>query len=855
MGDKRTLVGHLGNWGIATSSITALWLKACEAMLFGGLRTSPEKALDPKRLPAEDILARLHSALCSEINLASLPSPKVSLEENDPSLKRLGRIILSSWTEVVRSGSARRPDVLAITCQYLANPDAPHTLDVVRFVISLTLRSLYGVPYSNDALRDLRKAYDDLRSRFRRTQRRRITKSSNQYENLIIDVLCMHGWISRSLTPAENLFAHYDGFQKYPLGVTPERHRRYAEGAGSDVRWPELSGEMPDFGTIVNLLYTQPTAVRGLDDVTGGLISSVPGPDAAWRGGLVNLIAGPPGSGKTSLCISITSRMAQLGSSVRYIGTEEEIQGIEAKRTALAESSTTAFWVDAGSSVTPASEDFSVLDGHGFSDLLEFSSLLEDEFAQANDAPQPHNVDSSSIAELYLVFPRVVVIDSMTALLQQRTSRASESSDNRSVHSEALHRRTLGHVLNRFRELGVCVFLVGGAEDTDDEGLAYLVDNIFSLDVENDASGSHPIRTLHVRKTRLQTSHRGRHVVHLSRREGCAVSPSLHAVLRSVKGRTVVSPDPDEAAVLWSEEPSEQRQIPLPGIGDRHLDPIALRSHSQVLIYGRGSSGKARLGLSIAFEPRLPRLPKESWRAHVAGHADQRRSLEPMEAAYLTWARVLIVSFLYGRQYYEDVALDLLNRRYRLRKGAAETCVADQVSILAFYPGFIDAETVVSLVRQQLLAARLEGHPFSAVLIDGVHNLLVQFPVLEQQTLLWPTLSRIFRTEGLEVITTFTFFQIAHLSSRVYSGKSSSRDVSEHANTVDLEPSASQQLFFHLLVSSADYSFLAERPAITSDKIGRNWIRVKLASSLEGYARHPDEYWWDPGDFSYKQDV
>ncbi|MDQ3582816.1 MAG: hypothetical protein M3495_14955 [Pseudomonadota bacterium] len=134
-------------------------------------------------------------------------------------------------------------------------------------------------------------------------------------------MLCMEGWLRRALRPRDNLDAYYQAFSKHLFGVPPSGIREFSR-TGRNPHWPELYGDVPDFGVLLQILFNQPTAVRGLDEALGGLISTVP-ETALLPGGLVTLITGPPGSGKTSLCLSIAARMAQFGAIVRYVATEE----------------------------------------------------------------------------------------------------------------------------------------------------------------------------------------------------------------------------------------------------------------------------------------------------------------------------------------------------------------------------------------------------------------------------------------------------------------------------------------------------------------------------------------------------
>ncbi|MGH9907220.1 MAG: ATPase domain-containing protein, partial [Pyrinomonadaceae bacterium] len=308
--------------------------------------------------------------------------------------------------------------------------------------------------------------------------------------------------------------------------------------------------------------------------------------------------------------------------------------------------------------------------------------------------------------DLYLTFPRVIVLDSLTALFEDEHELSGMTA-----------RQFLARTLHTFRRLGVCVFLVGGIEDCKDQGLAYLVDNVFMLDILNLERGEArnlPVRVLSVRKTRFQTSDRGQHTFHLSRSTGCGVSPSLHSVLRSLKNRDLLLSDPAKKAVIWAYNPKQQRR-PSPARDIQiSSDPVLIRNRSQCLAYGGGSAGKAKFGLMLAFEPRVPVEPQDTFKAYVASHWDRQRDLHYVERIHVDSARVLVISFLYNSEYYEDLATDLLQQRFHISKREAAARVKAQIGILAFYPGLIDGETIVGFVRQRIREARFEGMPYTA---------------------------------------------------------------------------------------------------------------------------------------------
>jgi KaiC/GvpD/RAD55 family RecA-like ATPase len=767
--------------------------------------------------------------------LARLEQPQDSLVLDE---RRLAGLILQAWVRETSAKAARRPDVLHLTCQFLSNPTSPHSYPAVRYGLILALRAAYGCDYTARGVEELRQAYDRLRIKFDRQQRRRQPKRGGSAESFLIDLLSLEGWVRRSATRT-NLGSYYASFGEHPFGVLNQQ-RLFA-----GPEWPELNlvGSFPDFPALLNLAYSQPIALPGFDDVTGGFMPAIPTDqdslqpeelgEHAGIGSLVTLIAGPPGSGKTSLTLALTSRMAELGSIVRYIATEELKESLETKVRAIAEPGAAAWWrFQDVEDRSPG--DLTIVDGSRLRSLAGFVETLRGAMPLVDEKRVP------SDPELYPVFPRVIAIDSLTTLLQHGSPEESDG-----------QRSALNQLLNNLRGLGVCVFLVGSLDDIDRNGLDYLVDNIITLDFEPERSHRHPIRVLNVQKTRLQTSDRGRHVWHLSRHDGCTVSPSLHSVLRSLKGRTARHNDPRKRAVMWSWDRTSGHQPALPGVESIFPEPLTISDCSHTVIYGSGSSGKAAFALASACEPRMSVVPTSEWNAYLHSHSDRRRSLRPFEVAFHNNLQVLVVSFLYGPEYYRTIATRLFRQRFNSKRGQAKKAASERISVLSFYPGYIDPESIIAKVRRELNSARLGGRRYTTVVIDGIHNLLLQFPLAQNEVLLWPTLNRLLRDEGVSTISTFTFFRAMQLSPMMnWDGRREWEALGAVATR--LGPTAAEELFFHLLVTSCDYSFVVERPLTSDPTAEAAWVRVRLASSVDGTRNQGEDFWWDNNELRYR---
>ena len=83
------------------------------------------------------------------------------------------RLIALTFDAVVtsRQAGALAPDLLGLTIRSLASPELPHTADVARFAVMLSLRARYSVRYLASTTVLLRAAYDSVRRRLDDSQR------------------------------------------------------------------------------------------------------------------------------------------------------------------------------------------------------------------------------------------------------------------------------------------------------------------------------------------------------------------------------------------------------------------------------------------------------------------------------------------------------------------------------------------------------------------------------------------------------------------------------------------------------------------------------------------------------------
>lgn len=265
------------------SQTVATILQHSEGILLGGSDTDERGGLDPEAVTAAEYLAAVRKAVPSRQS-TFLELNRVHETERDAVRERVAAIVLRAWASASRTGPSARPDVLSIVAEVLANPNEPQTHEIARYAVVLSLRLEYGITYESATIGQLRRAYDIMRPEGRRPPTRKDTRLINA-TGLLQDLLCLDGWMVRCYPPAERQ-RYYEHLRQSKLGVMADGRATW------DRAFLHSAGKLPEFGQLLNRIFGQPTAVPGLDFVTGGLL--VPVSDGASRG-LVTLIAGPRG--------------------------------------------------------------------------------------------------------------------------------------------------------------------------------------------------------------------------------------------------------------------------------------------------------------------------------------------------------------------------------------------------------------------------------------------------------------------------------------------------------------------------------------------------------------------------------
>ena len=566
------------------------------------------------------------------------------------------------------------------------------------------------------------------------------------------------------------------------------------EGKYVFVRSPNLL-KLPDSGEIGNELFGLPIPIRGAETIFRG------GLRFPYREGLVMALHGGPGSGKTSLALALAASLTPLGVQTLFFTAEETTEDLQARLNSLVPDDLrrTSFF--------PSSvEDWLLVERLEFE---ENSDLLDRLMSSLENLRQA--LDSSAEFDENVGSPRpcraMIVLDGIHDLFMVGHS------DYKDVHSR------LRRFVDACDELKALVILTTGENWSGNVSIDYLVD--VSLRLTHEATQDYdrkPYRRITLTKSRFQLSANGTHGFQLSGTKGVRFSPQINYQLDRRAVWRDAMPDSSISKVVL------QRVVPADGLrqitrSGRPLDTlrffsskrsVRLPARSNIFINGQGSGGKAALALKIAMAPSYRDLQGDE-----IGSILERDRIKSQE-------RILIISFLYGDDYY-----DVLRRKLwilSMRENRISNELAPSIFVIHLYPGFIAANDIYNRVEWELDAAEMNGTPYTSVVIDGIHNIFLQFPALEDYRIFWAQLYASLRTRQLGVISTHTTMTV---------------DASEPGNTMVVDDQRSEPLR-HALIQKTDFR-IEVNPVRTTDFRSRkdranldpNLFRVQILSAID----------------------
>ena len=536
------------------------------------------------------------------------------------------------------------------------------------------------------------------------------------------------------------IFSVDEFFNNKCLDILPNKTKDKRKDYGYEIRLTVSPGDLPSIPQILNDLEGIPLPIPGAKTVFAGGIRMT-----AHSGAVVR-ISGKSGSGKTSLALAACVGLAPLGTETFYLSCEEEKEDL----------------LDRISAVTPSF----INKNRGFANRKEkvIDATSTDSGARTGwfyayhlDSSDAHNNFENALSFVDRVIgkyeeqgvsipryrapgtvPCVVVLDGAHELVRDafKSTPEQSASDEDDMHNGPIS--DLHRLIEKYRKLNVLVILVSAAFDNPVfNSLNYFVDVVIDLDKNENLETPHkPLRTASLTKTRRQFSNTGTHKFHISKRDGVRFYPNLEATLEQFKSRNWQEPDKE----FFFDFLSNQKP------------PLRIFKKSQTVIAGKGSDGKSGFALRLLMSPLITEK-KETLNLidrSMDTHSKMRR-------------RCLIISFLYPESYYSGLVDKIKQSKFSDTTGRYPSPDVGFFT-LTFYPGYVTPEVLLTKIADKLRSSELQGYPFDSILLDGLHNVFLQFPLLEKSTLIWPMLSEMFRRLGLNVVTTHSHFEVVGMN-------------------------------------------------------------------------------------------
>lgn len=571
--------------------------------------------------------------------------------------------------------------------------------------------------------------------------------------------------------------------------------------------------KQPDDDEIINLIFGIPLPISGADIVFQG------GLKKAANSGLVISLNGCAGVGKTSVALSIAAVLSPLNTKCLYMTLEEGIHDLENRLLSL---------------VPDYLKDMSIFNNHKtrgrkfdwfypieIQDNKDIDAFTENTliFLRNNlitDAGHSEDTNKEGFV-IPSVCPALIVIDNINEFLI-----AKDKQKGKAFYAN------LEKFIHECRKLKAMVIIISGDKMPQKTNMDYLVDMV--IDLEHKGTGEldeKPYRALHLTKSRHQITRTGSHVYHLSGLRGFRIAPQVSSQIdkKEILKKPVVS----------DKEIINTLNLPKSKDGDKPFFErnIDIFPNSHILIHGSGSGGKAGFALKILLTPPV----KKSVLQKINDSENFLKFQENNKIGFsnLKYRRkVLIISFLYPEKYYTELVYEKENNINSTIQTCYKGLLDPKIEVLGFFPGFLSPEDFINKVTRKLDSAILKGEPFNGILLDGMHNVFLQFKVLQERDIVWPLLYSILSRYNLTVVTTFTNFSF-------------NKSLTEYSLSPDyMYLQKGQTPFLHVVVKATDHYFLLEETSVRyNDKtVGKEYL-IKPVMTIKQEIKPDIFLMWD----------
>jgi len=530
--------------------------------------------------------------------------------------------------------------------------------------------------------------------------------------------------------------------------------------------------ELPESETLMNELAGIPIPIRGAEIIFQGGIKT----DS--NSNLVIRISGEPGSGKTSFVLALCAALSPFNTFSYYMSFEENPKDLKNRLYSII-----PFYLKKLSIFDSEVDSWFLAEKISIGNINKLN-YFESEYIDRIAAKLSIKKAESNKA-LPAICPLIIVIDSIRVLINEENA-------------------NLEKFIEKCKKLNAVIILISSNNEKFHNDIDYMVDSVIHLKhIGIESQKEKPTRIIQLTKTRHQSSRPGSHVFHLSGDNGFRIAPQLPSQID--KKEKILKPTPSvQYYINFFNEGFDKKNV-------KKSDKLFIWETSQILFHGYGSTGKAGLALSVLLSPICSLSEKSKNDYYLANY---RR-------------KVLVISLLYPESYYIELK-KRINKRNAIQN---EDVFASKIECIYFYSGYLTPEDFISRILRKLDEAILEGEPFTGILLDGLHNVSLQFQKLQESDMVWPALYSLLAKYYVTIVTTFTNFIIGN----------------EYANSSIEDEEIilkGQKPLLHALVQATDFHFNVQPTNNCNDeKIYGNYI-VSLKSAIRHKLKN-QKYIWD----------
>ncbi|ATF19458.1 ATPase domain-containing protein [Phaeobacter gallaeciensis] len=803
---------------------------------------SADEALSPLQTKSlrnlSELKAKDPSILEALRNGESIQDPQSSLVQANPT--RISRIIKNSIEATFEESSRKSralniPSPYQIVADFLTIPEHPGSRAYALLTMRTVLFQRFGAMpktilkhgYDEFTVQDLETAYNSLLTSMEERYRSRGQDKLDDLKphpeaglrprvsGILRHYLAMTGVLNLRVKPSAK-FPQSPAHALWGLSQLCDVH---TVSIPLEFARPQYLKAPTEFSELVNSLWGIPLPIRGADTIFRG------GLNFASRGGLVCALHGGAGSGKTALALGIGASLSGFGIRTLFLTAEEDEADLHSRAASLLPSKIRSLpFVPDHSNEWLRISRFELVHDEDETRLRYLSDLFEQIASALEEQNCETEINDNGVP---LPCSTMVVLDGLHEIATQALFDTSQAESKKIT--EEFHR-----FIETCRKLRALVVLTTGTDWRADTSLDYLVDVAMRLSHETESDiGSKPHRYLTLSKARHQLCSPGTHGLQIAGDKGVRFTPQMNyqldrmsiwnsrlpftGIYKEVMQRTCRQEDLRLISTGSSTSVSrELKFFPNKKAG------VELYRGSNIFLNGEGSGGKAGLALKIATAPSFQKS---------TGDLLINRS-----------EKVLVVSFLYPEEYYRNI----LDRLRTVRNKEYEDLPSDynpRMEVMHLYPGHLKPDTLYSKIEWALRASLLSGDPFTTIVIDGIHNVFLQFPEIEKQSLFWPQLFSLLRTRNLTSIITHTLLSV-RLTGR--KNVDSYGAIPEAYRTVD--DSRSDPLK-HALVLKTDFRLEVDPKELTKTQMevsAPHTFRVETHSAIGQPMPDPDRnplYW------------